>query len=218
MKLHWLDSRYGRQWGLRLLAPTAALLLAALIVVACLVDSDPGGLDTEAQTPDGATDPPPEGWPDGALARVDAAPSPVPNPDPDPLPTSDCRDHYPQIPWTREFDNECSKCYDCPGEGVLPGIAFITCRIDGQCYRFATVDNCNYDLCPSGSCTFPVHDEMAFCRKDGINYTYFVCRINHKLRPFQTVNATNYFEKSDVAGNMAYDVADALPIVGGCVD
>ncbi len=129
----------------------------------------------------------------------------------------DCRDDYPEVPWTRTGRNECSKCYGCPAEGFLPGVAFVTCKVGDRCFRFATVDNCNYDLCARGSCTLPAHDPAAYCRKDGRNYTYFICHVDGQRFEFQTVDGTHYHdtvEQPDPIG----DVAGGLPIPGGCTD
>ena len=219
MKRERLPSWNGPYRALRLLrqSTTGSVLTVTLTVLACAGEFDSPHQNPLEETPD-ASDRPPQVRPDASLQAVDAAPSPGRDAAPNPGPQSDCRDSYPEIPWTWQHGSECAKCYDCPAEGLLPGVAFITCKIDQHCYRFATVDNCNYDLCPSGSCALPAHDPAAYCRKDGVNYTYFVCRLDQQLRPFQTVNGTNYFQKSDVAGDPVYDVADTLPILGGCVD
>jgi len=131
---------------------------------------------------------------------------------------ADCRDDYKEFPWKRETKNECTKCWDCPGEGFLPGMAFVACKIDNKCYRFATVNNCDYDLCPKGNCVLPTHSDSVYCRKDGINYTYFICRVNGVKYTFQTVNAVNYYDKAERLLDMVGNVADVLPIVGGCSD
>jgi hypothetical protein len=207
-------TRPGRPPPLTRAATALALAATALAFAATACD---GGFATTADPPpvDGPGALPAPSGPDAATPPADAA-RPAADAAGDPAPVGDCRDDFPQIPWTRRFESECSKCYDCPPEGLLPGVAFITCKIGAECYRFATVDNCNYDLCPPGGCVLPVHDPTAYCRKDGINYTYFMCRLAGQLLPFQTVNGTNYFHKSDVLGDVAHDVADTLELPGGC--
>ena len=131
----------------------------------------------------------------------------------------DCRLDYPEFPWHKTTKNECNKCWTCMGEGFLPGMAFVACKIEGKCYRFATVDNCNYNLCPKGKCSFFTlkKDPQAWCRKDGRNYTYYVCRVNGKKVRFQTVNAVNYYDKAERMNDFIGLVADYLPIIGGCI-
>ncbi len=131
----------------------------------------------------------------------------------------DCRLDYPEFPWHKTTKNECNKCWTCMGEGFLPGMAFVACKIENKCYRFATVDNCNYNLCPKGNCSFFSlrKDPSVWCRKDGRNYTYYVCRVNGKKFRFQTVNAVNYYDKAERMNDFIGLVADYLPIIGGCI-
>ena len=56
----------------------------------------------------------------------------------------DCRDDYPTYGWKRTTENECSKVkgwlFGAGGlDGVLPSMAFVTCKIINECMRFATV-------------------------------------------------------------------------------
>lgn len=137
------------------------------------------------------------------------------------LDDKDCRDDWKEFPWARKGEDECTKCWTCPGVGFLPGAAFVACKIDGKCYRFATTDNCNYEHYPPGSPVMPVlppRDPNLYCRKDGVNYTYFVCRINGEKHYFQTVDGTHYYDKAAQQNNMIGNVADNLPILGGCPD
>lgn len=131
----------------------------------------------------------------------------------------DCRDDWKEFPWTRKGENECTKCWTCPGEGFLPGAAFVACKFGDECYRFATTDNCNYVNFPRGSGALPsTRDPDLYCRKDGPNYTYFVCRKDGDKVPFQTVDGTHYYDKEENSGDLVGNVADILPIIGGCPD
>ncbi len=132
----------------------------------------------------------------------------------------DCREDYKEYPWTGQTKNECSECPNCPGEGFMPGIAFLACKIEGKCYRFATILECNFDLCPKGSCLLPQHNDNIYCRKDGINITYFICRINGVKYTFQTLDGTYYFDKAERGQDIVTAVADSLPlpVPAGCED
>jgi len=130
----------------------------------------------------------------------------------------DCRDDWPEFPWTREHEEECNKCWTCAGEGFVPGLAFVACRIEGKCYRFATVNNCDYENFPRGGGLLPSHDSDVYCRKDHVNYTYFSCRVGLEKHVFQTTDAVHYYSEKDKKGDLVFGVAGVLPIPGGCFD
>jgi hypothetical protein len=131
-------------------------------------------------------------------------------------PGGDCRSEWPEYPWLKQDANECTKCYTCPMVGVLPGAAFVACKINNRCYRFATVDNCNYYNHPKGSAGFPQANNQLYCRKDGANYSHFVCRVEGQSFDFQTMDATHYRPASP--DNMVGKVADNIPFLDamGC--
>lgn len=128
----------------------------------------------------------------------------------------DCRDDWSEFPWQRQAATECTKCWNCKGEGVLPGMAFVACKLGNECFRFATVDNCNYDNFPRGSGLAPSHDPSKYCRKDYKNYTFFHCEVDGKKWVFQTVDATHYYNFADKKGDTVSQVASNLPLPGGC--
>ena len=136
--------------------------------------------------------------------------------------THDCRDDYPTYGWQRSTDNECSKVkgwmVGAGGmDGVLPSMAFVTCRINGVCMRFATMNNCDYNYWPPGSIGVPVaKDETKYCRKDYKNYTFFRCHINGQPFIGQTTDATSYQDYSQRQGNIVNAVAASLPLNEGC--
>jgi hypothetical protein len=150
----------------------------------------------------------------GALSAMSAQPGMTAQPGSG----RDCRDDWKEFPWTRKGQNECTKCWTCKGEGFLPGMSYVACKIEDKCYRFATMNNCDYNLFPHNSIFPAQRDENLYCRKDGPNYSYFVCRVNGKKYPFQTVDGSHYYDKTANSGNMVGNVADVLPIIGGCMD
>ena len=129
----------------------------------------------------------------------------------------DCRDDWPAYPWVKQAATECTKCWTCPSVGFLPGMAFVACKIGDQCFRFATVDNCNYENFPANTADMlPVHDASAYCKKDYKNYTFFDCYVNGARYIFETVDAEHYTNFADDQGNIINQVASTLPIPGGC--
>ena len=136
--------------------------------------------------------------------------------------THDCRDDYPTYGWQKTTDNECSKVkgwmVGAGGmDGVLPSMAFVTCKINGVCMRFATMNNCDYNYWPPGSVGLPVaRDDTKYCRKDYKNYTFFRCHINGQVFIGQTTDATSYQDYSQRQGNIVNEVAANLPLNEGC--
>ena len=131
----------------------------------------------------------------------------------------DCRDDWSEFPWKKEAATECTKCWECKGEGFLPGMAFVACKLgNNQCYRFATANNCDYENFPRNKGLLPVRDPTKYCRKDHKNYTFFHCEVDGNKYIFQTVDATHYYNSADKQGDIVAGVASVLPIPGGCAD
>ena len=128
----------------------------------------------------------------------------------------DCRDDWPEYPWKKQAATECTKCWTCKGEGFLPGMAFVACKVGDQCFRYATDNNCDYENFPRGGGLLPVHDPNNYCRKDYKNYTFFDCHVNGQRYIFETVDAEHYSNFADDQANIVNQVASNLPIPGGC--
>ncbi len=136
----------------------------------------------------------------------------------------DCRDEYPDYGWQRTTDNECAKVngwmVGAGGiDGVLPGMAFVACKINGVCMRMATVNNCDYNYWPAGSQGLPTtRDETKYCRKDYKNYTFFRCHVDGDVFIGQSTDGTSYQDYEKTKGGIVSDVASTLPLDQGCPD
>ena len=139
----------------------------------------------------------------------------------------DCRDDWPEFKWEGMTKNECTETDGSgPGEGFLPAIAFKACKINGQCYRFATMDECHSYPFPRKSGLLPQRNDALYCLeatdpkdREHRSESYFTCFVNATVWRFQTVDVGGvmYRDKTEMAANGAADiagqVADNLPFL-----
>ncbi len=129
----------------------------------------------------------------------------------------DCRDDWPEFRWEGMTKNECTEPGEgAQGEGFLPSIAFKACKINGQCYRFATMDECHSYPFARNSGMLPTRNDALYCLeatdpkdREHRSESYFSCYVQGTVYRFQTVDVGGvmYRDKTEMAANPPADIA-----------
>ena len=129
----------------------------------------------------------------------------------------DCRDDWPEFKWEGMTANECAEAgANGKGEGFLPSIAFKACKINGQCTRLATMDECHSYPFPRGGGMLPQKNDKFYCLeatdpKDRVHRSesYYSCYLDGVIWAFQAIDAAGelYRDQAEMDANPGADVA-----------